>query len=226
MLYCQRVGQYVPPGPGDDRMTCPALNALANHGFLPRNGKNIGLEQARQACITHFSLGEDVMKIVLDALSTQQFIGNPPVNPTLATFNRPQFHNIIEHDCSLTRNDFYFGDPITLNQTLLAQLLIPKNLTITDVARARAMRVKTSRSENPTFQWNKDEQTASAFECSLIAAVFGSGAPLYQVPGKYLLDFFLAERLPIGLGWKKPQQLMTMKEVGPILNQILNFTLL
>jgi hypothetical protein len=28
------------PVPGDLRSPCPALNALANHGFLPRDGRN------------------------------------------------------------------------------------------------------------------------------------------------------------------------------------------
>ena len=32
---------YQPPGPDDSRSPCPALNALANHGYLPRDGKNI-----------------------------------------------------------------------------------------------------------------------------------------------------------------------------------------
>jgi hypothetical protein len=33
--------RYQPPGPNDSRSPCPALNALANHGYLPRDGKNI-----------------------------------------------------------------------------------------------------------------------------------------------------------------------------------------
>lgn len=32
---------YIAPGPEDVRSPCPALNVLANHGYLPRNGKNI-----------------------------------------------------------------------------------------------------------------------------------------------------------------------------------------
>ena len=28
------VGRYIPPGPGDDRAPCPALNSMANHGYL------------------------------------------------------------------------------------------------------------------------------------------------------------------------------------------------
>lgn len=33
--------QYQPARPTDSRSPCPALNALANHGYLPRDGKNI-----------------------------------------------------------------------------------------------------------------------------------------------------------------------------------------
>lgn len=33
--------QYQAPRPNDSRSPCPALNALANHGYLPRDGKNI-----------------------------------------------------------------------------------------------------------------------------------------------------------------------------------------
>jgi hypothetical protein len=28
------IGKYMPPGPGDDRAPCPALNCLANHGYM------------------------------------------------------------------------------------------------------------------------------------------------------------------------------------------------
>jgi hypothetical protein len=33
--------RYQAPGPNDSRSPCPALNALANHGYLPRSGKDI-----------------------------------------------------------------------------------------------------------------------------------------------------------------------------------------
>jgi hypothetical protein len=32
---------YEPPKAGDSRSPCPALNAMANHGIFPRDGKNI-----------------------------------------------------------------------------------------------------------------------------------------------------------------------------------------
>ncbi|KAK4645258.1 hypothetical protein QC761_200010 [Podospora bellae-mahoneyi] len=34
------VGQYTRPKPTDIRSPCPLLNALANHGYLPRDGRS------------------------------------------------------------------------------------------------------------------------------------------------------------------------------------------
>ncbi|KAJ8075766.1 hypothetical protein PM082_021396 [Marasmius tenuissimus] len=33
--------EYSPPGEGDVRSVCPALNTMANHGYIPRNGQNL-----------------------------------------------------------------------------------------------------------------------------------------------------------------------------------------
>ncbi|RDB23900.1 hypothetical protein Hypma_009266, partial [Hypsizygus marmoreus] len=33
--------KYLPPSPDASRSPCPALNALANHGYIPRDGKDI-----------------------------------------------------------------------------------------------------------------------------------------------------------------------------------------
>ncbi|CAG8835038.1 22518_t:CDS:2, partial [Racocetra persica] len=33
--------EWQAPGPDDKRSPCPALNTLANHGYLPRGGENI-----------------------------------------------------------------------------------------------------------------------------------------------------------------------------------------
>lgn len=34
-------GDYCPAGPTDIRSPCPVLNSLANHGYLPRDGRNV-----------------------------------------------------------------------------------------------------------------------------------------------------------------------------------------
>ncbi|KAJ7062687.1 Chloroperoxidase [Mycena amicta] len=33
--------EYIPPREGDIRSVCPAINAMANHGYIPRNGQGI-----------------------------------------------------------------------------------------------------------------------------------------------------------------------------------------
>ena len=37
---------FIPPGPSDLRGPCPALNAMANHGYIARNGYTTLLESA------------------------------------------------------------------------------------------------------------------------------------------------------------------------------------
>jgi hypothetical protein len=41
--------KYQAPGPNDSRSPCPALNALANHGYLPRDGKDISPDVLQRA---------------------------------------------------------------------------------------------------------------------------------------------------------------------------------
>lgn len=43
------IGKHVPPGPNDKRSPCPMINALANHGYLPRNGQNVLASEMKAA---------------------------------------------------------------------------------------------------------------------------------------------------------------------------------
>lgn len=36
-----RKGEYYPPTTADRRSPCPVVNALANHGYIPRDGRNV-----------------------------------------------------------------------------------------------------------------------------------------------------------------------------------------
>ncbi|EEB88281.1 hypothetical protein MPER_13964, partial [Moniliophthora perniciosa FA553] len=40
----------------EGRSPCPALNALANHGYLPRTGKDISLSQLTHAITTVYNM--------------------------------------------------------------------------------------------------------------------------------------------------------------------------
>ncbi|KAJ7699308.1 Chloroperoxidase, partial [Mycena rosella] len=55
---------FVPPGPGDSRSPCPALNALANHGVLPHDGRNIKFTELAHVARTSFNFAPTFCRFV------------------------------------------------------------------------------------------------------------------------------------------------------------------
>ncbi|KAH9845358.1 Peroxidase, family 2 [Teratosphaeria destructans] len=114
------------PGPTDQRGPCPALNALANHGYISRNGIT-SLLTVLPAIVRVYGMGLDVGLILtvmgvvwsgnLLSLEPSFSIGgsDPRVQNALGNvlglLNSPQgidhSHNIIEADSSPTRDDLY-----------------------------------------------------------------------------------------------------------------------
>ncbi|KIM40630.1 hypothetical protein M413DRAFT_446057 [Hebeloma cylindrosporum] len=93
---------YVAPRAGDSRSACPALNALANHGILPHDGKNIRFNELPGKVDAAFNT----------APSVSMFVTNLAVAMLKKNYKRDSFdladldlHNGIEHDASLTRED-------------------------------------------------------------------------------------------------------------------------
>lgn len=113
---------------GDQRGPCPGLNALANHGYISRDGVT-GLLEVTIAINTVYGMGIDLATL-LATLGTI-FVGNPlSLNPGfsiggadpgaqnlldngLGLLGEPRglvgSHNIIESDSSPTRLDLYNG---------------------------------------------------------------------------------------------------------------------
>jgi hypothetical protein len=116
----RRVGQGIQPGmPGyrgiwpeyrkpedtDSRSPCPALNALANHGILPRNGRHIKWTDMSKAVKSAYNLSPS-MVIHIPVASATLFEKNYFTDYfDLSDLN---CHNGIEHDASLTRHDTAF----------------------------------------------------------------------------------------------------------------------
>lgn len=94
--------EYVPPKDGDSRSACPMLNALANHGILPHDGKNIPFKELSTKVRHSFNFAPTfcffVSKFAADFLNRSYWTG---------TFDLADLslHNAIEHDASLTRKD-------------------------------------------------------------------------------------------------------------------------
>ncbi|KAG7375960.1 hypothetical protein PHYPSEUDO_014779 [Phytophthora pseudosyringae] len=75
------------------RSPCPGLNALANHGYLPRNGQNIVKGELKTAIMNVFNMANDT--------ATTQ------VRPVPEVFSLDYLgqHILPEHDASLLRSD-------------------------------------------------------------------------------------------------------------------------
>jgi hypothetical protein len=106
--------EFCPPQEGDIRSVCPALNAMANHGYIPRNGKNLTfgvLYNGLKAC---YGLSSALSVVLV----TGGFVGirrspfkipyhsakNPDgtVDPSgVIDLHLIGLHNGVEHDASL-----------------------------------------------------------------------------------------------------------------------------
>ncbi|KAF4973781.1 hypothetical protein FZEAL_9228 [Fusarium zealandicum] len=71
-------GTYAPSGPDDIRGPCPLINSLANHGYLPRDGRNVRVEEIL-AGMDHVGLSKGLAAV----------FGNPIFNERIPS----EFHD-------------------------------------------------------------------------------------------------------------------------------------
>jgi Peroxidase, family 2 len=94
--------EYVAPKEGDSRSACPMLNAMANHGIFPHDGKNISFVDMNHKIRTTFNFAPTfcffVPKFAADFLHRSYWTGK-------CDLAEISLHNAIEHDGSLTRQD-------------------------------------------------------------------------------------------------------------------------
>jgi hypothetical protein len=157
------------------RSPCPMLNSMANHGWLPHSGKNIDLATIQSAFQAAMGFStESFVGITQEALAVST-TGN------CSTFHLKDlaYHNAIEHDGSLSRNDKFFGDDLHFNPMIWATtalrygIRVPSSspvITVKTAAKARAARVKDAKLANPAF--NLTSQAGSIGETSVFLTAF------------------------------------------------------
>ncbi|KUJ08957.1 Cloroperoxidase [Mollisia scopiformis] len=219
---------WSPPGPGDVRGPCPGLNSLANHGFLPHDGKNIDLNTTIAAFANAINGASDfATSLFMGALMTNLRVPNP------TTFDLTDLdnHDIIEHDASLSRGDAYFGNDHTFNKTIYDQTTsywTGETIDIQMAANARAARIATSKATNPTF--NQTYMDNKGFgEPTAYFMALGHQVPVgnettfgytYEVKRSFVKYLFEHERLPVKLGWRPSSTLLTLTEFGNTMHLI------
>ncbi|PRP86749.1 hypothetical protein PROFUN_02898 [Planoprotostelium fungivorum] len=168
------------PAAGAYRSPCPALNTLANHGFLPRDGKNITKSDLIQGLFKGLNVGRDIGFILANAAFKKY-----GATDSISMLDLQQ-HNMIEHDCSMTRNDNALGDSTVVNATLLEDLIYSSTdglvITWKDMVAHRRRRQDDSKAKNPSLVWNEEQKQAAAGEVVIFQLVFGewgTGVPIY-----------------------------------------------
>ncbi|KAJ7713379.1 Chloroperoxidase [Mycena metata] len=115
---------FIAPGPDDQRGPCPAMNTLANHGYVPRNGV-MSFEEAIVGA--QEGLNMDIGIVGPLAANALLMRGNPFINkfsiggvsplvpPLPGKIDGPEAGGIAKHgrfegDASMTRSDAFIGD--------------------------------------------------------------------------------------------------------------------
>jgi hypothetical protein len=172
---------------------------LANHGFIPRDGKKLDIP----TLIRGFKDGMNVGADFTTAIGLMGLQSAP--NPLSSTFdlNDLDQHNFpIEHDASLSRQDAYFGNDYSFDQKIFNQVLAyyegMEETSIPVASKARYNRVETARSQNPEFIYGVRQLVLSTGETALYLSTMGD--PTTGVaPVKYVKSLFgesIAKSIP------------------------------
>ncbi|PFH51179.1 hypothetical protein AMATHDRAFT_3310 [Amanita thiersii Skay4041] len=172
--------KYMPPTETDSRSACPALNALANHGILPRDGRNISFPELNHAIRVTYNLAPSFSYLLpkFGARVLNKRYSKDKVD--LADFN---LHNGIEHDASLTRDDSIQqvdqGKPsLSLVKGLLSSATGNDKdgdviLTAKDIARYSSKRRQDSMASNKSYSLSFLHKIFGSANSSLLLTVFG-----------------------------------------------------
>lgn len=79
------------------RAPCPMLNSLANHGFLPHDGKDISEDVTISALAAALNVDSSLSRFLHDQAVTT----NPVAGAKTFSLDDLSNHNILEHDASL-----------------------------------------------------------------------------------------------------------------------------
>ncbi|KAG7382689.1 hypothetical protein PHYPSEUDO_004659 [Phytophthora pseudosyringae] len=186
------------------RSPCPALNVLANHGYLPRDGKEITPRLLQEALVKVYNLDPSLADFLVSSLSAQFTLTDLGV------------HNFVEHDASLVHDDSWDGgDPSSLNNTLAFDLLSRADkdfqLTTLTLAAYRREREAFSAANTPNFEetYTVERALTAYSELAVLLLVMG-GHTTTSISVDHARTFLVDERIPDH--YKKPRVPVTLAQ--------------
>jgi len=185
---------FVPPTDTDSRTPCPGLNALANHGFIPHDGKAITPDNLKQNLMSVYGVTLAFATTLVESgwQACGKFTAGKKAPTDLHEFAK---HNKIEHDVSLAHADAAPGEeyaPVTTDQGIL-QDLISKSadgqiLTLEEIAQFRV-----AREDAAPVPLSKIHQTTAPAEACVVLQRFGDTE---TVPVADVQTFLGESRIP------------------------------
>jgi hypothetical protein len=181
---------------------CPMFNTLANYKLLPKeNITNSMIKKAFNDVEADFlvaNVGSLIFKLSFDIAKNLRATGE---------------HGVIEHDISLTREDYNIGNSINFNKKRFNKMVKfssdGKNFTISDIVKY--------------FKYNKKQSEINnkqlTFKFTVFMSIFMEYAILFcllddnngSIPLKYLKYFFTKEKFPFKYGFKLKNRLTILR---------------
>ncbi|KAF8972047.1 Chloroperoxidase [Flammula alnicola] len=121
---CPVTGQthdFCAPQEGDSRSPCPALNVMANHGYIRRDGKNLSAQDVTRGLKECYGLSAPLAYF----LSYVGFLIIRKLGRRVSLY-QVGLHGAVEHNASLVHHDTPDGEkyaPIEIDQKLVEALI-------------------------------------------------------------------------------------------------------
>ncbi|KAJ5241437.1 uncharacterized protein N7469_003028 [Penicillium citrinum] len=178
------------------------MNTLANHGFLPHDGRNITRETLVKGLHDALNFNPSLSSLMFD----MGVVANPEANATYFTF----------------RADDYLGSNRIFNETVFnesraywtAEILTPDMLANSKIARQI-----NSKAFNPQYKFTSKTEQFSLGEIAAPIIAFGNSTS-GEVNRTLVEYLFLNERLPIELGWKKSEEEISLDDIMRVTRMI------
>jgi len=212
------------PLPTDCRSPCPGLNMLANHGFLPRDGKNIDAPMLYKNFINVYGMGK-LFASLLSKSGSKKFTDPATGKFSLCALltsdqstDQASHDNGVEHYASVTRldrpgNTFTKATDISQRSPSMAQIQVfldsstnGRVITFEDYARARRTLWDRTYAAKPWAKGSavdKSEHMFAAAEgCLILGLLSGnSNGGKLQISTEYARSILFEEKFPVG--WQK-----------------------
>lgn len=190
--------EYRSPGETDSRCSCPALNAMANHGIIPRSGRNISFVEVGDHIRTTYNFSPTFCSFV-PRFAARMLKKN--YSEDLFDLEELDLHNGIEHDGSLLRLDSALEQTQSTKHTpFIEELLVAATgrdkedntvITTKDLSRILGKRRAVARAVNKEFSLSFFHKIFGSTNAATLVTVFGGRVD-------DLHSFLHEERLPEG----------------------------